>query len=261
MIVKSSKNPEDIIDIEEIDGYLKQIQSMNIEYILNALDIMNEADSQAKWSTQPRIILEMAAIKLVKLEDKLSLEERVKNLENGIESGKYSKGSKAGLENIGDKERSIQRKKEEIQSNTKQDRQVEKVEESKEEAEKQEIIDDGTELTLERIKKDWKIVINEIKSKKINIYALIMEGEVLSFENNQITIGYNEGFGFHKDAISGENNKKIVEEIASQHFNKNLSLRFIMKGSKIIEEPKKIDNEAAIEKAKDFFGEDILEIK
>ena len=37
---------------------------MSLEYILKALDILTEnVENQAKWATQPRIILEMATIK------------------------------------------------------------------------------------------------------------------------------------------------------------------------------------------------------
>ncbi len=61
---------------------------MSIDYILNSLDILNESENQAKWATQPRIILEMAIIKIVKIEENKDLEERVKELEKIISSGK-----------------------------------------------------------------------------------------------------------------------------------------------------------------------------
>lgn len=263
MIVKSSKNPKDILDIDEIDRYSEQSKSISIEYILNALEIMNEAESQSKWSSEPRIMLEMAIIKLVKLEERLSLEERVKELENLLSNGEYPKTSKKVEPRINNREERPIPRKEDIPKGHEEPKEVEEEEKPKEpeRTAKKEIIDDGSELSVEQIKKDWDIVKREIKSKKINIYALIMEGEVLSYENNLLTIGYDEGFGFHKEAISGEKNKKLVEEIVSGYFNKNIALRFIMKGSKIKEEPKKKDNSDSIKRAQDFFGEDILEIK
>src|SRR5699024_9784420 len=90
MIAKSSKNPYDIIDMEEeaIKKYEIQAENMSLKFILKALDLLNEGENQAKWSTQPRIILEMSIIKLINLEDELSLEERVKKLEDFISTGK-----------------------------------------------------------------------------------------------------------------------------------------------------------------------------
>lgn len=251
LIVKVSKNPKEILNIDEIDNYLEQSKSIDIEYILKTLEIMNDADAKAKWSTNPRIILEMAVIKLVKSEKNLSLEDRVKELEMIIESGEYHK-SQTPISNIENRT---------VKQVEKPKSQEVKKEEFKKEETKKEILDDGSELTIEKIKRQWELVIREIKSKKISIYALIIEGEVLFYENNQLTVGYEKGFEFHRDAINVDNNKKVVEEIVSTHFNKNIALRFIMKGSKIKEEPKKKDSEEAVKKVIDFFGEEIVEIK
>ena len=90
LIVKTSHNPMGIIDMEEdiVEKYIEQSKKMSIDYILKALDILNAAENQAKWATQPRIILEMSIIKIVKIEENKGLEERVKKLEEIINSGK-----------------------------------------------------------------------------------------------------------------------------------------------------------------------------
>src|SRR5699024_4227820 len=89
LIVKTSKNSTGIMDMDEetIEMYVEQSQNMSLDFILRSLDILNKSENQAKWATQPRIILEMAAIKLVNLEEQISLEERVKKLEMMISSG------------------------------------------------------------------------------------------------------------------------------------------------------------------------------
>ena len=89
-----------------------------------------------------------------------------------------------------------------------------------------------------------------------------MEGQLISFNNNLLTIGYDDGFGFHKEAISSSNNKQFVEEVVSAYFNKNIVVNFIMDNKKLIqEEPKEYNKEDAIKEVIDFFGEDIVEIK
>src|SRR5699024_8850142 len=81
MIAKTTKKPENIIEISHMETYIEQSKSMNIDYILKSLDILTAADSQVKWSPNPRIILEMATIKLVNLHEELPLVERVRRLE------------------------------------------------------------------------------------------------------------------------------------------------------------------------------------
>ena len=118
------------------------------------------------------------------------------------------------------------------------------------------------ELDLDIITKEWPKVMQQIKSNKINIYALIMEGQLISFNNNLLTIGYEEGFGFHKEAISSPNNKEFVEEITSAYFNRTIAVNFTMNNKKAIQKESKEDNkEEAIKEVIDFFGEDIVKIK
>ena len=197
---------------------------MELEYILSALQILTTADASAKWSTQPRIILEIAMIKLVKLEEKLSLEERIKRLEMGI-TNKIEMNvetSPAERKPVAKTKQSIEKEEEYVQA--------------------AEIKDDGSELTLETINSEWAKVMQTIKTKKISIYALLLEGEVVSFENNLLTIAYKEGFGFHKEAISAPNNKPFVEEIISEHFKKPIDMTFIMANKLTKSNPIKEDN-------------------
>ncbi|MBC8590352.1 DNA polymerase III subunit gamma/tau [Wansuia hejianensis] len=259
MIIKSSKNPTEIIEVDNIERYIQQSESLDIEYILKALNILTTAETQGKWSTSPRIILEMAIIKLIN-EENLSLEERVKRLEKGLVEEKIVTNTKP-MNKIPDNNISINK----ASKTQATDKSLEKQDKVQEEASSNiptEIVDDGKELTLSIIEKEWPKVLQQIKSKKINIYALIIESELVSFSNRLLTIGYKEGFGFHKEAISSKNNKEFVEQVVSQHFNKNITINFIINDKSFIqEEPVKENKDEAIQEVVDFFGEDIVEIK
>ena len=250
MVVKVSKNPEEIMESEDLEGIINQSKEMELEYILKSLQILTNAEADSKWSTQPRIILEMAIIKLVKLEEQLSLEERIKRLEMGI--GKVTNNI------IEDKK--VESKHTNVPNQPKQHiKVIEKPEEKTVISE--EIIDDGNELSIETIHSEWSKVMQTIKTKKINIYALLLEGEAIAYENKLLTISYQEGFGFHKEAISSPNNKEFVEEVVSTHFKKPIIMTFVM-GNKLTKSAPAVDNkkEDAIKNVVDFFGEDIVEI-
>lgn len=259
MIVKTSSNPNEILETEDIESLQEICKNMNLEYILKALNILTNAESQGKWSSQPRIILEMAAVKLVNLEDEISLEERVKRLEQGIRPIEKPKEIKREIVSSTE---SMVRPSEDIA------KQIENKEKEKEILEEgsieEEIIqeprEDGYTLTLDKISDEWQKVLQNIKAKKINIYALILEGELLSFENNLLTIGYKESYGFHREAINAPQNKKLVEEIVSKYFNREISINFIIKDN-FIKQNKEGKKEDAIKDVIDFFGETIVEIK
>lgn len=255
MVIKSTKDPSEVLEIDDIQRYIEQSNNMDLDYIIKSLQILTQAESQGKWSTQTRVILEMAAIKMVNIEESLSLEDRVKRLEEGYiptNTGTSKIATEqANKEQMTRREIPDKRPKEKDSS-----KKQEVIENPKE------IIDDGTELTLEMIEEHWPKLMQQIKSKKISIYALIMEGKLVSFVNNLLTIGYDEGFGFHKEAISSQSNKEFVEQMVSSYFNKNIVINFIMSNKSIIQEsPKEENKDEAIKGVLDFFGEDIVEIK
>lgn len=261
MVAKASKAPSEIIEAEDVEEYIEQANSMSLDYILKSLQILSQAEAQAKWSTQPRIILEMAVIKLVNIEEELSLEERVKRLEQGIRptSSKANTPEKESSPKAEAKTPAVQgqeKKEVPVDSQKYQDNDISKGLQSNE--------DDGYTLTFDRINSEWPKVLQNIKAKKINIYALIMEGELISFENNLLTIAYKDGFGFHKEAVSAPQNKEFVEDIVSKYFNRKITIHYYMKS----ELPNKVakvnltdEKEEAIKSVIDFFGEGNVEIK
>lgn len=254
MVAKASKNPIEIIGDEDSEEYVNQSKAMSLDYILKALDILTTAEAQGKWSTQPRIILEMAAIKLISIEEELSLEERVTRLESGVK-----------IEVPSTSKPEVQQTHKGIEKLMAQPAKKATPEPKQDATNKPEpIVDDGSILTIDNIKTQWPKVMQAIKSKKINIYALIMEGEIVSFENNLLTIVYNDGFGFHKEAVSSPANKEFVEDVVSKYFKKKITIHFYMKGelsSSLKMENPKDQEEKAIEDVVNFFGKDIVEIE
>ena len=122
--------------------------------------------------------------------------------------------------------------------------------------------DDGKELELDTIVAKWEEVLQTIKTKKVNVYALLMEGEPISYSNNLLTIGYKDDFGIHREAISTPTNADIVKGRFSKFFKKNIDVKFVMKSDKPLDKKVEKDNkDKAIKEVIDFFGEDIVEIK
>lgn len=252
MIIKTSKNPLELIDIDEdlLAKYIEQSKNLELNFILKSLDTLTMADEKAKWSTQPRIILEMAVIQITKLEDIYSLEERIRRLEEGVPKEVKVIEEQPKVESV-HVENTQEIKKEEV-----------KIEEHEEKMpEKESFPDDGKDLAFETIVKEWQQVLQSIKSKKMNIFALLIEGKLVSYSNNTLTIGYKEGFGFHKDAIEKPANKEFVENTISAYFKKNIDIRFIMGNEKPKVEDEKKNKDKAIKEVIDFFGEDIVQIK
>lgn len=261
MIVKTSTNPSDIIDFEEetIERYKEQAQDVSLQYILNALKILNQAENSSKWSSQPRIVLEMAIIKLIDSIDISSLEERIDRLEEAIQSGSMPKIEK--------REAVQNQKKEKRAEKAEAEEKKEKAEsrgKSQEAIDQNSIIDDGKDMDLETVQKEWSNFMKGLKKQRISLQALLVEGTLLSMENGVLTIEFAEGFGIHKEAVNKKENKEYIEKALASYFNKNIRVQFVMEdelGVEDIKKDKEKENEKLVKQVIDLFGEDLVEIK
>ena len=109
MITKVSNTPEDILDmsLENIAKITEQAQKIRIEDIMRGIRILQEAEEQAKWSRQSRIYLELAIIKMCKVEYDTSKEvllSRINKLEEAIRQGKIVVNVEGHFQTIPDKE-------------------------------------------------------------------------------------------------------------------------------------------------------------
>lgn len=256
MVVKSSKSPELIIEVSNMDKYIEQSNLLDLDYILEALDILAEADSQAKWSSQPRIILEMATLKLINLNKSLSLEERIKRLEQGLGPTYKERDIPEGLEIKSGEDKMVEEEKKQPAFEDKEEKLVDK------RIEPVKFKDDGGELDFDTINQEWPKVLQVINRKDVKTHAFLIEGEILSFRENLLTIGYKEGFGFHQQAINTPKRKELVEKIVSEYFNRNIRINFVISNNMPKrEEKKETSKHKAVKEVLDFFGEDIVEIK
>ena len=250
MIGKTSEDPLDIIDAEKdtIERYVNQSKNMSIQYIINGLQVLNEGENRAKWSTQPRIILEMIIVKLIELEQQLTLLERIERLEKIIENGNIKVSPKNEVVNT------VREK-----PNKKAEKKVVK-EKPKEEKSDPIIVDDGKEISFGFIKSEWSKVLQNVKKQRVAIQAFLIEGKLVNYENRILTIGFGDGFGIHKQAISKKENKEFVEQVVSSYFNKNIRINFIILEEKK-EKSEEDEEEKMVKEVVDFFGEEIVNIK
>ena len=246
MVAKSSRNVENSIDGTEelIEKLREQSKSLDLEKIITTLNILSETENKSKWSTQPRIILEVDLIKIMKLPSSLdlgSLIARIEKLESQIKSGDIPRAPRPSEKSI----EPVQRKaelKEVIKP-------VDKVKDLE--------IDES--VTIETIKSRWQDILQAIMTaKKIALHAVIKEGEAISFRNTILTIAFKEGFGFHRDALDKKENKESIEAILESTLNTKVELKLVMENtSQVDDEQERLD---LIKDITDIVGEDLVEV-
>ena len=104
MMTKFINDLEDIINLscENIERINKQGQDITVEFIHSSILLLSNTLNEAKWSSQPRTLLELAIIKISEPEMNSSIESllaRISKLENSISNYRESKPRNISMEN------------------------------------------------------------------------------------------------------------------------------------------------------------------
>ena len=69
---------------------------------------------------------------------------------------------------------------------------------------------------------NWSTILTKIKQVNVSLEGLLRQSKVLEFDGKKIKLGCN--YKFHKDKIEETKNRKIIEDIAFQVFEKNIRI-------------------------------------
>ncbi|MBY6953325.1 DNA polymerase III subunit gamma/tau [Clostridium botulinum] len=246
LMVKVSKNPNEILDMssENIDLVKEQSEKIRIEEIMRNIKILQEAEQQSKWVKQNRIYLELAVLKMCKIEYDTSKEvilSRLNKIEELIKSGNIKLAINEEKKKIEPKEYNLKREKESMQH-------------SKIEKNSLEDYNKDSKLTVETVKKMWHDILEAFKARRLMVlYAALVTANITDCKEGIITLNYNKQYSFNKKRLEKPENNKVVQEIFSEVLKEKIRIIYI------VEEKAKEEN-LPEEILKNTFGENILEI-
>ncbi|MCT8978733.1 DNA polymerase III subunit gamma/tau [Clostridium sp. CX1] len=244
LIVKVSQDPEEILDMSEenINLIKEQAQKIRVEEIMRDIRILQDAEEQSKWTKQSRVYLELAVIKMCKIEYDTSKEvmlARLNKLEEALREGTVSIASKPSIPKT---------TKKEIKEGAQ-----EKVARVVESVQEQNIY---SKLNLDIVKKSWKDILEALKNRRqMVLFTALTMGNAVKCENGVITILYTKDYAFHKQRFEKEENRKILEEIFSDILKERVKLQYSIDDEEIRSASKSTE-----QVLKDAFGEELVEI-
>lgn len=242
MMVKISKNPEEILDmsIENIENLKVQAQKIRVEELMRNIRILQEAEEQSKWSKQSRIYLELAIIKLCKIEYDTSKEillSRINKLEEALKSGKITiASSEAPPERITTKTPASEVKKAEA-------KKIEQFEEK----------NTTSTITTDMVRKSWRDILEMVKVRSTAANsALLGTGEVVNCKDGIVEVKFDQQYSFSKQRLEREDIKKVIEEVISSILKEKLRIKYTVDKMETFKSPEDI--------LKETFGEEAVEI-
>lgn len=223
LMAKVTNNPEEVLDMsmENINLIKEQGSRIRVEEIMRDIRILQEVEGNAKISKQARLYLELATIKMCKIEYDTSSEvilARINRLEEVIKSGKIQVAQAQQGSNQDDEVSNVQ-KRVATQDVINKEQAVTETP----------VIEVNTNATtsIGDIQRAWHDILEALKARRaMVIYASLMTGRPVACNNGIVLIKYEEEYAFNKIRLEKPDNIKVINEVVSEVMRERLKVRF-----------------------------------
>ena len=218
-------NPDELVEAaeEDLERYKNQALMIRDQEIIKIIRILQTAEEQSRRSSQGRIYLELALIKICNAEMDYGLDSLVSRL-NHMES-KLKEGLEAGM---------VARETTPTQAarpNTNRLRQETqpapaRVQEVADEPKTAEISENpDSKLTVASVKAAWNEVDEALRAKRqMVIRASLFEGEITQVKNGVITLEFPESYSHNKKRLEKNEFRKVLEDTISMILGEKIHL-------------------------------------
>ncbi|MGG7179302.1 DNA polymerase III subunit gamma/tau [Clostridium paraputrificum] len=227
LMIKVTNNPEEVLDmsLENIDLIKEQGSRIRVEEIMRDIRILQEAEGNAKLSKQGRLYLELATIKMCKIEYDTSNEvilARINKLEDALRNGKIKVASAPISQGSGGQQ-------------GQRPQQAVKPAVHREQATTSSVHVEGNSEAMSSIgdiQRAWKDILEAVKARRaMVVYASMMTGKPIACSNGIVTIQYDDQYAFNKQRLEKADNHRLINEVVSEVMRENLKVKFTVEST------------------------------
>jgi DNA polymerase-3 subunit gamma/tau len=232
LVSKVGQDSKILFDLSDtyIDKYKEKAKDFSETDILRMIKTVADLNLTLKRATDPRIFLELALMKLLKMESAVSLEDVLNKLDqlqscrrgdlNLSESSVNSESKSSSHKSLPPEDSVTPKEKRELASNSSnEDEGRTKLTDPLVPAEKEKI-------SLQGLKDRWNEILEKIKKTKLSLWSLIKDGEVVSWEDDVITIEFRNGGAFHKKQAERKENLSLIQKATEEVYGHSFRLKF-----------------------------------
>lgn len=221
LMAKVTNNPEEVLDMSEENISLIKEQSARLraEEIMRCIRILQEAEGNAKLSKQARLYLELAIIKMCKIEYDTSNEvilSRLNKLEENLKSGNIKVVAAEGVKTEIEKTKQAVANK---TANKQLNPSVQNIQGG----------NSNSTLSINDVQKAWKDILDRFKARRAMIvYASILTGRPVACSKGIVTIQFDSDYKLSKDRLDKPEYKSVINDIFSEVLREDIKVNFIV---------------------------------
>lgn len=253
--------------VNESDYYVQQMMTQceltSIQTLIRWINILSALESELKWTSQGRILFEVAIAKLIHpiYDDSYeSLLERIEQLEkNGVSYTPPSATKASAAATVSQPiatpiKKSPQKEKMPKEKVSASQGPVKEV--TVEVAQKTYPKADVSSEDFRNVQNAWQQLLMTVKERNVRVHAFLMEGEPKAIRNNEILIAFDDVFGFHVDMLTRADNKALVEQVVSGYLQKEVIVKCVFNSTLSPDDHKVEEKEDDMEALKTFLGDE-----
>ncbi|HNW38946.1 MAG TPA: DNA polymerase III subunit gamma/tau [Candidatus Omnitrophota bacterium] len=258
MVAKVSQGEAKLVDLpqEICDRLFKQSQSMSLEEIFTAFNILIATQEMTKRLDSQRIPLEISLVRLAhsRMDSRNlvagkpqnndpALQHKIFKGDNGPVSDKSQDQNhkawpdSAGAVGLKTASQSPEKKElpPEIRGQAAKNAPVSPV-----------------AVPLEKVKEVWGSIVNNLSKIKMSVSTYLSEGEPTKIQDDLITVAFPKSCSLHKESLDRKENKALVEKAASELCNADLRMNFILTAE--VKQSADVRSNPFIKSALEMFG-------
>ena len=214
LISSVDKGEELLLDINEEakNRYISTYKNHNSKDLIRISKVLHDMQYSLKQVSQPMIVFEMTALKLIEMDTALSISELISNLSSSvpkkkiIQKNKTNSSSKEKL-TVSNNNESKKISDIPIDSNDKVEKKI------------------NYSLNLDVVKEKWDDFVDKVSKQRPSIGAILDNAEPLELNENLLTVNI---FDLPKFSIGNlEHNQELINQFAQEHYD--MALKIIQK--------------------------------
>ncbi len=254
LIIKAAgvENQLVYVSSEQKPKLIEQSSKINIGKLTELITMLIKSESDLRFSTQPRITLEVALITACSGDNLAALakEDQLPLKSVSAAQGPFTPAS------------DVQTTPEQIKQPTSGVRiqaDIQPVIQADSQADSQRAVAKHkvTEINLAQVKQEWKRLLETVKKTKIGTYAFLVESLPIGLNDGILILGFKESHNFHRDKISQPDNKLVVEEALFSVMGYQLGIKCVIAG----ENANDIDQDDLVSQTVKVFGKALVEVR
>lgn len=267
LVAKLCDKPSDLIDRErsELDRLINQAQGASETRLVRAVEILSELLAVMKNSSQPRILLELALIKICRPSQEDSYDaliDRIELLEKQVkDNSQRLPRQMTEAVAVYEKEPSPNASIDIVERvPAKEDYESDPGPESSLEPDSIPMPkDEGAKAKVKDPMANWSQILELVRKDRIAIYGLLADAKP-RLKENRLILYFPPMQGFYAAAIDKEDNKAYLEGLIKQLTGTDLRLKCLIEDEDMIEAETVEDEDYIVKKAIEIFGADSVEV-